>query len=207
MKEYTVKFCLKSNLHIGNGFGHLGMIDKTTIKDHDEIVIIPGSTIKGKLRSICKKICLSLENEFGRVCAGKDSLAICKTSLDMACIICRLFGSAYNEGKLIFKDACLSPDDKERIRVLKEIGPFASVQSELRSGNRISRHLRTSFPKQLFVSESCPCELSFEGKMYSREALSGEEKKLLLWGAKSLLQIGGQKGRGHGRVSVIIEGM
>ncbi|MDR4497175.1 MAG: RAMP superfamily CRISPR-associated protein [Candidatus Scalindua sp.] len=207
MNEYKTTIYLKSNLHIGSGFAFMSLVDKTTIKDQKGFVIIPGATFKGKLRSICKKICLSLESEFGQICEGKDSPKVCKSSQETACIICRLFGSAYNEGKLIFRDATLLSEDREKIEMIKKLDHFASPQSELRSGNRISRLLRTSSSKQLFVSESCPRDLIFEGKIFNREALKDVERKLLRWGAKSLLQIGGQKGRGLGRVSVTIEGM
>ncbi|KHE92471.1 MAG: hypothetical protein K8F52_08800 [Candidatus Scalindua rubra] len=207
MNEYIIRFHLMSNLHIGSGFSFMGLVDKTTIKNEKNMVVIPGSTIKGKLRSACKKICRSLESEFGHVCDGKDSPGICKKPLDEVCIICRLFGSSYTEGKLLFREATLSLNEQKRAEMLLELYPFASVQSELRSGNRISRSLRTSYPKQLFVSESCPGELTLEGKICSKEALTETEKRLLSWGAKSILQIGGQKGRGLGRVSIAIEGI
>ena len=207
MNEYKIRFNLKSNLHIGSGFSFMRLIDKTTVKDRDGCVFIPGSTIKGKLRSVCKKICLSLDGEFGAICQGKDSLMICKTSLDNACIICRLFGSAYNEGKLIFHDAFLLPDDREMITIMKSIDPFIYIQSEYRSRNKISRYLRTSSPKQLYTSESCPSKLVFEGKMCSGFDLTKDEKQLLCWGAKSILHLGGQKGQGLGRLTLSIEGI
>ncbi len=207
MTEYTIKFHLKSNLHIGSGFSFMSLVDNTTIKDAKKTVIIPGSTIKGKLRSACKKICLSLEKEFVQVCAGKDHPGICKKPMDEVCIICRLFGSSYTEGKLVFNDATLSPDVQDRVAILQELHQFTTVQSELRSGNKISRVMQTASPKQLFVSESCPGGLTLEGKICAETPLNKDEKRLLRWGAKSIVQIGGQKGRGLGRVSITIGGI
>ncbi len=206
MNEYKIVFTLRSNLHIGSGFSLARLIDKTTVKNGNGIVYIPASTIKGKLRSVSKKIALTID-EFGVVCHGKDSLEVCKTELDKACIICRLFGSVYNEGKLIFTDASLLTDDEMKIKYFKKMDPFTHFQSEYQSGNRLYRTLRTSSAKHLYVSESCLEGLVFEGKMYLKRDMTEDEKKLLKWSIKSLTHIGGHKGRGLGRVTINIEGI
>lgn len=214
MPEYKFVIQFKSNFHVGSGFGFAQIIDNTTIKNAEGVVYIPASTIKGKLRCICRKIAMSL-NEVGYHQKGTDlicdggrlnNISVCKTRLSEACIICRLFGSVFQSGKLIFHDAQLSKEKKiDEIQLLQKINRFSNVQTETISGVKISRRSRTSDAKQLFNSENGLHTLSFEAKIstINDEDLKPREEELLLWGTKALTHLGGQKSRGLGRIETI----
>ena len=216
MSEYEITICLKSNMHIGSGFGFARIIDHMSIEDAEGFAYIPGSTIKGKLKSICKKIALTLGdtiedflNKEDRVCQSLESKngqqEVCKHNEPSdRCVICRLFGSPFAEGKLVFKDAKLNDSDAEKIRVLSAINPFrVDAQNELKNAVKLSRFRRVSSPQHLFTLESVSKKLQFSGSIHARESLTDQEESLLKYGLKSLTHLGGQKARGLGRIKCI----
>lgn len=88
---------LETGLHIGtsNAFAAIGATDSPVIKDPiTNLPIIPGSSIKGKMRSLLSKV----HNERLAKKPGEDGE-----------ILSRLFGNSsdnrYKMGRLIFRDA------------------------------------------------------------------------------------------------------
>ncbi|MBU0567809.1 hypothetical protein KJ693_01280 [bacterium] len=214
MDEYKITILLKSNLHIGSGFGFARIIDHTSIEDAEGLAYIPGSTIKGKLKSVCKKIALTLKdegflNKEGKICRSiepaKGQEGLCKHDEDKTrCVICRLFGSPFAEGKLIFANATLNEDKAEEIRVLSRINRFRiDTQNEVRTNVKLSRYRRISDARHLFMLENVSKDLQFTGCIYAKEPLSPEEKELLKYGLKTISHLGGHKARGLGRVEKI----
>ena len=65
MEKLKLEIQFQSSFTIGSGIGFASFVDSCTIRDHNQVAYIPGSTIKGKLRSLCKKIALELGDEFG----------------------------------------------------------------------------------------------------------------------------------------------
>jgi CRISPR/Cas system CSM-associated protein Csm3 (group 7 of RAMP superfamily) len=216
MEDYNITICLKSNLYIGSGFGFARIVDLVSIKDEEGLVYIPASTIKGKLKSVCRKIAKTLKDDpcfsqwksiEGKIC-GKhegEGLDICmQLNPQERCVICRLFGSPYTEGKLIFGDAELDESQQNEFRLLHKISRLrVDKQSELRNGVKISRKLHISSPQALFSMESVSKELAFIGTINAKELLDKQEKDLLIYGLKILTHIGGQKARGLGRIESI----
>lgn len=218
MSEYNITIHLASNLHIGSGFGFARVIDHITVKDSEKLAYIPGSTIKGKLKSVCKKIALSLPdclylNSDGHICQTISEDKFCRQE-DFAkrCIICRMFGSPFTEGRLEFTDARLAADEAEKIKELYKITPLrVDIQNEIKDGVKISRIRRVSEPEHLFTLENVSKELSFQGTIIIKDVLDQlldnkkieMEKELLKYGLKSLTHLGGQKSRGLGRISLI----
>jgi len=215
VKAYTITIALKSNLHIGSGFGFARLIDHTSIENAEGLAYIPGSTIKGKLRSVCKKIALTLEDDKGflnkeeKICQSlepvKGQKELCKhDEAKERCVMCRLFGSPFAEGKLIFTDATLLDEAKaEEIRVLSKINRFrVDAQNEVRTNVKLSRYRRISDARHLFVLENVSKSLQFKGNVQAKELLTPEEENLLKYGLKAISHLGGQKARGLGRVSM-----
>jgi CRISPR/Cas system CSM-associated protein Csm3 (group 7 of RAMP superfamily) len=214
VKAYQITIDLKSNLHIGSGFGFARLIDHVSIKDAERLAYIPGSTIKGKLRSVCKKIALTMEDPFylsngnHKICQslepGRGQSEMCKhDALEDRCVICRLFGSAFAEGKLLFTDAKLNEADAEKIRVLSQISRFrVDAQNEVKTNVKLSRYRKISDEGHLFVSENVSKTLGFTGAIYAKEPLTTEEETFLRYGLKTLTHLGGQKSRGLGRVEM-----
>lgn len=218
MSEYKITIFLKSNLHIGSGFGFARIIDHTSIKDAEKLVYIPGSTIKGKLRSICKKIALTLDdkhfwNKDEKICQTLEKPDVCKyETIAEHCVICRIFGSPFMEGRFLFSDAKLERTEAEKIKVLSKISRFrVDEQDEVKNSVKLSRVRRISDPQHLFTLESVSKRLKFEGVIHVRDALNQilnedlvkAENDLLKYGLRSLTHLGGQKARGLGRIEYI----
>jgi len=208
--EYKVIICFKSDLHIGSGFGFARIVDLMSVKDANGLAYIPASTIKGKLRSTCSKIARTLNYEpsfLNREYKLCDKLVadVCKHEDPRdRCVICRLFGSPFVEGKLIFKDAVINEEEANKIGILSHINQLrVDEQNETRNSVKLSRSLRISSPQNLFTMETTSRKLTFNGSIYAKERLTEQEQNLLKFGLKVLSHIGGQKARGLGRIESI----
>ncbi len=116
-KKISGKIVVKTGLHIGAGNEkvEIGGMDNPIIRNpltHEPY--IPGSSLKGKMRSIMEWKTGKLESTGGKVCScGKTD-----------CEICRVFGSANNSDsandrgptRLIVRDAVLTNEWKEKFR-------------------------------------------------------------------------------------------
>lgn len=144
MKKLTGKIVVKTGLHIGAGN------DKVEIGGMDNPIIrnpltnepyIPGSSIKGKMRSLMEWKLDKLKTTGGKVCScGKAE-----------CEICRVFGSANtkseeskNRGptRLIVRDAVLSEEWKKKFAEGKSI-------IEEKSENSLNRITAEATPRPI----------------------------------------------------------
>jgi len=99
MIELALRIELMGSLHVGTGRGVAGSLDDCTAKDEVGFPIIPGSTLKGKLRSLSRKLapCLGWKPcENG--CPGNA----------IPCVLCSIFGSAAYPAQLAFTSGKLS---------------------------------------------------------------------------------------------------
>lgn len=116
-KKISGKIVVKTGLHIGAGNEkvEIGGMDNPVIRNpltHEPY--IPGSSLKGKMRSIMEWKTGKLEKTGGKVCSCG--------SVD--CEICRVFGSANNSDssngrgptRLIVRDAVLTDEWKEKFK-------------------------------------------------------------------------------------------
>lgn len=116
-KKISGKIVVKTGLHIGAGNEkvEIGGMDNPIIRNpltHEPY--IPGSSLKGKMRSIMEWKTGKLEKTGGKVCSC--GLADCE--------ICRVFGSANNSDsandrgptRLIVRDAVLTDEWKEKFK-------------------------------------------------------------------------------------------
>jgi CRISPR/Cas system CSM-associated protein Csm3 (group 7 of RAMP superfamily) len=202
-----------TSLHIGTGLGFAKMIDDLFVRagpargEGARLPCIPGSSIKGKTRSRCEAIARMLDLN---VC-GDSTQRRCKTN---PCILCRIFGSTFNQGTLRFSDAQLvkelrklaSPPPGE-----KSPDPFAL--SVVRAGNKLERATRTVEPKFLFAMENTAEELQFEGSItgWVESPHAGDidgplplEGWLLIIGLGAVDKLGGLRSRGLGRCRIAV---
>lgn len=184
---------LLSGLHIGGNstFSAIGAVDSPIIKDPlSNLPLIPGSSIKGKMRSLLAKY----YNETVANSPNEDHERIT-----------RLFGASSGggengkgiiQGKLIFRDCLLSNQDdlaKKDIHVL----------TETKFENTINRIDSKASPRQI--------ERSIKGSEFSLEIIYDltsdseiEEDFETIKTGLSLLEndyIGGSGSRGYGRIS------
>lgn len=189
------KIVLKSGLHIGAGNDviEIGGLDNPVVKDVAGRPYIPGSSIKGKLRSIMEW------------CEGKVSGNEPCSCGDAACIICRVFGPHKSKKmelgppRLIVRDAVLSAQ------------PSALGFTEAKYENTINRIDGTAVnPRQI---ERVHPETAFTFEIIYRNYLAdekaAEEDRRKLENGLKLLEhdyLGGSGSRGSGRVRFVHEG-
>jgi len=203
--KIRLQIILNSPLIIGNGFGTAGLIDSATVKDTDNIVYIPGTSLKGKIRSEFKK---TLEALNIRVCNSvfTDNKEICKDSnIKDACPICRIFGSEFYEGSIIFEDAIMEPEAREVIKKIKENSVISSFQTSLRTGIRINRYLKVVDERALFILEGVNPAIKFKSMIYGSCYITDEEYHYLRETIGMITHIGGNKAGGMGRCTIKVE--
>ena len=218
---YTVTVNLVTGLHIGAGDSaiEIGGIDNQIIKDKDGYPYIPGSSLKGKLRSLIELYAEGKEFESVNIGTDGGPHEFCDNT---KCLICRAFGIAKIKDKekfqtvaekigptrLIFRDLMLS--DKAVFSAVKEKG---GNPIEEKTEVSIDRNTGTGFnPRPL---ERMPAGSIFTGEVVFRVFDTGDDGgnrdyeiiKTLFEGGlfKKLLEadyLGGQGSRGSGQVII-----
>ena len=185
--QITGTLVVETGMHIGGSTANaaIGAVDSPVIKDaRNNTPIIPGSSIKGKMRSLLAK-------------ELNDSVV----SPDDDCVeIARLFGTAkkgkVHASRLFFSDMNLSNEQELRAAGLQSL-------TEVKFENTINRATAEATPRQI--------ERVIRGSMFDLDIIYNVEKseeveqdfKTLAEGFK-LLQydyLGGNGSRGYGKVS------
>jgi CRISPR-associated protein Csm3 len=217
MKIVTLKgnIELLTGLHIGGGDDtmKIGGIDKEVVKIYDkklkrEVPYIPGSSLKGKIRSLIE-IKNRLVMNGGDVFSSKYLDAIDnKEKKEKAVNILKIFGDSNNENseigitRAIFYDAYLNKETKES---------FLNEEIELKEAkyeNSINRLTgKASNPRQI---ERVPAGIEFEFEIKIKVLDDDNEEKLkeIIEEGLELLEndyLGGNGSRGYGRVKINYE--
>jgi CRISPR-associated protein Csm3 len=185
------KLKVVTGMHIGGSsdFAPIGAVDSPFIRDsftHEPI--IPGSSLKGKLRTLLAKL-------------NSSGYLLNKIEDDNE-VISRLFGST-KEGarpaRLQFFDLFVDEDSRERYRDFDTDTYLGEVKFE----NTICRTIGVANPRQI---ERVPAGLEFAFKLvYNVELIEEAEEDLrTLAQAFELLEmdyLGGHGSRGYGRVA------
>ena len=187
--QVTAQIRLETGLHIGtsNAFAAIGATDSPVIKDPiTNLPIIPGSSIKGKMRTLLAKV-------YNTTLAEKPG--------DDGEIISRLFGNSsdknYKVGRLIFRDAFLTNKDDLDSRYVKSY-------TEVKFENTIDRITAEANPRQIerAIRDSVfGFELIYEVTDKSQAQVE-EDFKVIFDGLKllELDYLGGSGSRGYGKV-------
>lgn len=172
-----------TGLHIGTGgeFSAIGAVDSPVIRDKiTNLPMIPGSTLKGKMRSLM---------------ARRFNTAKAKTSDNDAPEIVALFGGMKKQSRLIFSDMYLTNYDE-----IKKSG--LNDPTEIKYENTINRLTSIANPRQIervIRQSKFGVEIIYTA---DDDADIESDIKLLAEGMK-LLQydyIGGHGSRGYGKV-------
>lgn len=100
---YRLKFI--TPVHVGTGTGGGGFLDKYVYRQGGAPVI-PGSTVKGRLRAAVATLAQAGVYGPAEVCRGSD---------DCSCLVCLIFGrEGWKRGALYFEDARGTDDDMNR---------------------------------------------------------------------------------------------
>ncbi len=195
--------CL-TGLHIGasKDVMEIGGIDNPIIRDPlSNMPYIPGSSLKGKLRSL-------LEMEIDGKLNSNGGVHSCKES---DCQICCIFGSSVeNAGdrgptRLIVRDAFLTEHSKEKLESLREKGLNCTEEKFENVINRLTS--RAEHPRQ---TERVPAGTNFKFEMvykvFERNGDNGEnDLKMFNWLLHGLYMmgfdaLGGSGSRGYGKI-------
>ncbi len=208
IKEIKGQIVLRSGLHIGAGDTEMqiGGTDNPVIKHpHTMEPFIPGSSLKGKVRSLLElRSGLMFETKGEPLRAGL--LATLTDSRKKDCMkILKIFGSsgADEDGaseigptRVSFSDCALTQEWRDRAR--KERLSLTEVKSE----NSIDR-IRGTAQNPRFT-ERVPSDTTFEFSVYLKILEPDDEKLLdyLLMGLKMLEMdsLGGSGSRGYGKI-------
>jgi len=202
----------RSNLRIGAGDPgiEIGGLDNPVIRDPvTKIPYIPGSSIKGKLRSI-------LEYKYGKF--GRDKRTgdpiPCGCGQE-GCPVCTLFGPHLNPSpqlgpsRLLVRDAFMTPESVER---LKRLAAEGNLYTSTKTENMIERATgRAIHPR---TQEVVPPGSRFDLVMSVRVFQGDNPQQLAKWIREALdtlpnEALGSSGSRGYGWVAVqyTIEGL
>jgi CRISPR-associated protein Csm3 len=198
----------KTGLRIGGSQEELeiGGMDNPIIRDPvDKLPYIPGSSLKGKLRS-------TLEYKYDRV-GQNGSPCGCAQALDV-CPVCSIFGPhlvgqrarephGLGPSRLIVRDAALSPRSRDELRKLNE--EEGLQYAELKTENIIDRRTGTALHPR--TQERVPKGTTFDLNMSLRVFEGDDEAKMVTYIKEALewLQkdyLGGSGTRGYGWIEV-----
>jgi len=158
---------------------------------------IPGSSLKGKMRS-------SLEKKLGKF--GKNGTEPCGCGMK-ACLVCTIFGAHKNTNpscgttRILVRDAQLTEAQREKVRaIIKENrGTFLEVKTE----NIINRSTGTAEHPRDIERVPAGIEFDLEIVMQIYEGDPAEEFKRTVEQALDLVEqtyLGGMGSRGYGKV-------
>ncbi len=199
-KVFTGKLEVATGLHIGGSTEaiEIGGIDNPIIKHpvtHEPY--IPGSSLKGKMRSQMEKKEGKIEND-GKPCGcGKQ-----------ACMVCRVFGPHFNPRhnlgptRILVRDAMLSEESRREMQEAMQAG---KSYIEIKTENIIDRNIGTAkHPRQ---QERVPAGATFDLEIGVQVLDLDREQNMDVVGyvqkalkAVEESYIGGSGSRGYGKV-------
>jgi CRISPR-associated protein Csm3 len=215
VKEYTGKIVLQSGLHIGAGDAEMriGGTDNPVIKHpHTHEPYIPGSSLKGKVRSLLE-LRSGLIGQRNKVDGGPLSLKDYRNAQgenrDACAAILKLFGVSgadqdeageIGPSRASFADCGLNPEWK------KYAFEKNMVLTEVKSENSIDRIKGTALNPRFTERVPADTQFSFSITVKQMEG-DGNLEKLLFQGLKllELDALGGSGSRGYGRVKFLFD--
>lgn len=192
----TRRIHLKTGLHIGGGGEtiEIGGMDNPIIKNPlDNYPYIPGSSLKGKMRSLLEW--KDDKSRDGNPCACA------------ACDICKIFGTsgarkhAQGPTRIIVRDAHLTEKSRERLNVMRQ--EKGLIYAEAKHENSIDRLKGTA--KNPRPTERVPAGIDFDFEIVLR-VFEGDRADDLLERVREALglvemdALGGSGSRGYGKV-------
>ncbi len=196
----------KTGLRVGGSKEELeiGGTDNPIIRHPiTKLPYIPGSSIKGKMRSL-------LEYRYDKVLINDKGIGVPCGCAQGDCLVCTVFGphlkQTHNLGpsRLLVRDATLTPESVKSLQKMQEEGLlFAEVKRE----NIIDRKTGIAAKGGLRTQERIPAGTTFQLRMSVRVFKDDPEQKVLSFIKEGLqlLQddyLGGSGSRGYGEVEL-----
>lgn len=181
-------------LHVGSGRPEVRIGEViSVVRNSEGTPYIPGSSLKGKIRTEVEKI----EKKLGKfVCDPPETKEMCGSKTNdetKLCVVCQVFGTAGNK---------LSRASKVKFRDALAVG---SPGKETRIGIALDRETGSVHEQALYKMEAIPAGTKFKFEIVG-ENLSDDELKLLWEGMESVQDagLGGSSTRGLGKVKIEI---
>ncbi len=195
-----------TGLHIGGSSTGLeiGGLDKAVIRDPiSNRPYIPGSSLRGKMRSQTEKVLgLRQNNRIGQV-----TIHTCKTDVEYdangGCPVCHVFGvpgevDATGPTLLVVRDVPLSDESAEKMKNAKTDLPFAELKTEVAIDRVTSAATPRTIERVPAGAEFGPAELVF-----SVYGVADYDRLKVVIDALQLVEddyVGGSGSRGSGKV-------
>ncbi|RJS71535.1 MAG: hypothetical protein CW694_04965 [Candidatus Syntrophoarchaeum sp. WYZ-LMO15] len=180
---------VRSDLHIGgHDSGAPGAVDMGVMKDVDGYPFVPGSSLKGVLRSEMERLLKGL----GKRACSPDPDKLCKAGEE--CTVCLLFGGREVAGSIKVRDAYTD-----------------SRRTLIRDGVRIDRKTRKAAGGAYYTMEAVPKGTKFKGRITIENPKLGEYRYAKLGALLGTVRffnatsksLGGGVSRGFGEVLIV----
>lgn len=196
--DLAVSLTLLSPLHVGTGLGIVGGADSAVARNGEGDPVIPGSSLKGRLRyQFCRVAAFCPAFRPSHAAGG-----LCGPGV-APCPECVVFGSPAHPARFSFADGLPAVPPLGR-QILRRIGETN------RMGVTISRRRGVAQERLLYSLEVTPAEVVFETRIVGRvaaasSAQAAETHELLglLLAIQLLETLGGRKSAGLGRVQAV----
>jgi CRISPR-associated protein Csm3 len=201
---------LQSGLHIGGGNTEIriGGVDNTVIKHpHTNEPYIPGSSLKGKIRSLLEWYIGVVGKTEGKP-LSRSHLEKCTNEKEDAIAILKLFGFAADQSqqsgdigptRLAFWDCMLNQEFATKMKEANQL------LTEVKAENSINRIAGVADNPRF--TERVPAGSIFDFKLTMKQLMSGDNELLdwVLLGMKLLEHdsLGGSGSRGYGKIRFI----
>ena len=213
-----VRLVTADPLFIGSGFQELedGQFVKQTLAEHGSPVI-PGSSLKGAVRQICRAVSQScVPEEACRISLPRGTTLRCKTErkaeFDQSCIVCDMFGKMGWGSKVFFSDLTAENGKTDRFQAAQQFAPHPEADKYLDSYHcHAYKFYKTMIsevtkPKKDLL-RAVPPKTVFTGEITYRN-LDERELGLLLFGlgqSRTIsLKLGGYRNEGFGTVNLTL---
>lgn len=197
--SFTGKITLRTGMHIGGVNNHIkiGGVDSEVIKHPvTQEPYIPGSSLKGKMRSQLEKVLGKVDVRGGPCMCGQRN-----------CIVCKLFGAHKNTKsdaaptRLIVRDSYFTEETREKYEKLLMEKGLSYI--EQKAENTINRNKGTADSPRFIerVPEGTEFELNINLQIFDNDDVN-ELKKAVVRTLKLVEDsyIGGSGSRGYGQV-------
>lgn len=181
-----LKLTFDGPFNVGSGALGGSLADKPLVRDARGQPVIPGSTLKGRLRHEVERLAPVLLPDERPPCTSPVAERMCQGDQE-PCPVCRLFGSPWLPGRLTFSDLVLVDPKFEY-----------PPPGHLRYGVGLSRRRRVAEDQLLYTTEVVApgVPLTFHGTI--RGEVDEVDMSLLQAGLESLFALGGGKTAGLG---------
>ncbi|MGM0502399.1 MAG: RAMP superfamily CRISPR-associated protein [Bacillota bacterium] len=212
--NWTVEIKFKSPFHIGSGLSQGKLIDNLILTDSDGLPYVPGSSLKGRIKAYFNRVLNTisaaeesietLDQQPYLSCESQDK--ICKEKLTADnCVTCRIFGSGFTPGSLVFSDCKLANQDLvDFIGNNGGVEEFKEHLTPVRNGNRINRRLQTTEPGALFNYQFANYQYKYQGQITGQVQATDEELNTFKNSIELITHLGGKNSQGLGRCEISI---